>query len=99
MLWLNSPIIPLFTAFLFLPLMLYISECNQETDVILLSSVLGYLDDTYAQFRRILEQGARYVIIDELAFSSPIVKQNIFSRLPPDAKGEAPFLTLRLLPT
>lgn len=46
-----------------------IAECAKEVDVILLSSVLGYLDDTYAQFKRILEQKAEYVIIDELAFS------------------------------
>lgn len=46
-----------------------ISECDKGADVILLSSVLGYLDDTYAQFKRLLEQKVEYVIIDELAFS------------------------------
>ena len=46
-----------------------IAEYHKEADVVLLSSVLGYLEDTYGQFRQILEQGAEYIIIDELAFS------------------------------
>lgn len=46
-----------------------VTEYQEEADVILLSSVLGYLDDTYAQFQRLLEQKVEYVIIDELAFS------------------------------
>lgn len=46
-----------------------ISECNAKGNVILLSSVLGYLEDTYKTFEILLAQDAKFIIIDELAFS------------------------------
>lgn len=60
-----------------------ISECDKKIDVILFSSVLGYLDDTYGYLKRLLEQKVKYIIIDESAFSPNDIEMITLQYVPP----------------
>lgn len=45
-----------------------ISDYKSKADILLLSSVLGYLSDPYKMFGKLLDENIPYVIIDETAF-------------------------------